>query len=99
MKQKRLEYVRQYQAMSVKEWRKVVLSDEKKFNLDGPDGFQKYWHAKNFPEENYTRKYRGGRSHLIWRAFSSSGKFKLQFPRNRQKAVDIMKMLNDLSLA
>ena len=42
--EKRLEYNRQYQTMSAKEWRKV-FSDEKKFNLDGTDSFQKYWHA------------------------------------------------------
>ena len=30
---------RQYQTMSTKEWRKVVFSDEKKFNLDSPYGF------------------------------------------------------------
>ena len=40
-KDKRLAYTRQYQTMSAKEWRKVVFSDEKKFNLDGPDGFEK----------------------------------------------------------
>ena len=39
-KEKRLEYVNQYQTMIAKEWRKVVFSDEKKFNLIGPDGFQ-----------------------------------------------------------
>ena len=37
--EKRLEYSRQYQTMSAKEWLKVVFSNEKKFNLDGPDGF------------------------------------------------------------
>ena len=41
-KEKRLEYARQYQIMSAKEWQKIAFSDKKKFNLDGSDGFQKY---------------------------------------------------------
>ena len=41
--------------MSTKEWGKVVFLGEKKFNLDRPDGFQKYWHAKDFPKENYSK--------------------------------------------
>ena len=48
-KEKRLEYARQYQTMIAKGWLKVVFSDEKKFNLDCPDGFLKHWHAKKFP--------------------------------------------------
>ena len=47
-KEKRLEYACQYQTTSAKEWRKVVFLDKKKFNLDSLDGFQKYWHAKEF---------------------------------------------------
>ena len=78
--------------MSDKEWQKVVFSDEKKFNLDCPDGFQKYWHTKNFSEENYSTRHRGGGSLMIWRAFSSSGKLKLQF-------INGWKTLNNLSLA
>ena len=38
-KEKWVNYARQYQTMSAKEWRKVVFSDENKFNLDGSDGF------------------------------------------------------------
>ena len=55
-KEKRLEYVRQLQTISVKYWRKVVFSDEKKFNFDGPDGFQKYWHAKKISRRELLNK-------------------------------------------
>ena len=56
-KEKRLEYACQNQTMSAKEWQKVVFSDKKKLYLDGPNGFQKFWHAKNFPEENYSTSH------------------------------------------
>ena len=65
-KEKWLEYARQYQIISAKEWRKIVFSDEKKFNLDSPDGFQKYWHPKNFAEVNHSTGYSGGGSLMIW---------------------------------
>ena len=71
--------------------------DEKKFNLDGLDGFQKYWYTKNFLEENYSTRHCEGGSLMIWGAFSSLGKLKLQFVSSLQKA-DYVKMLNDFSL-
>ena len=52
-KEKRLEYARQYQTKSAVEWRKVFFLDEKKCNLKSPDGFKKFWYAKDFPKENY----------------------------------------------
>ena len=65
-KEKRLEYARQYQTMSAKEWWKVVFSDEKKFNLDGPDGFQKYWYAKKISRKRITQQgIAGGGSLMI----------------------------------
>ena len=39
-KEKILEYARQYQTIGVKEWRKVVFSNENIFNLDGPNVFR-----------------------------------------------------------
>ena len=98
-KEERLEYVCRYQTMFAKEWWKVVSSDQKKFNLDDPDGCQKNRQAKIFLKKVWWRRIshdlvcvcRGG--FLIFR------KLKLQFVSRRQKAADYVKMLNDLSLA
>ena len=99
-KEKRLEYVHQYRTRDAKEWQKVVFSDEKKLYLDSPDGFQEYWHAKNFPEENYsTRHSKGGSLMIRSGVFSSSGKLNLQFFIDHWQIVVYEKMLNNLSLA
>ena len=55
-KEKRLEYARQYQTMSSKEWQKVVFSEGKKFNSNGPDDFQKYWHAKKITQQGIMKE-------------------------------------------
>ena len=98
-KEKRQEYTHLFQTTSAKEWRKVVLSDEKKFHLDGPDGFQKYWHAKSFPEENYSTRHSGGGSLMIWGASHLQENLSNNFVSGQQKAADCGKILNDLSLA
>ena len=41
-KLKRLDFARSYNSWN-EEWRNIVWSDEKKWNLDGPDGKCKFW--------------------------------------------------------
>lgn len=50
------------------DWSKIVWSDEKKFNLDGPDGIRYYWHDLR-KEPQYLSKRAFG---LLERGFSIS---------------------------
>ena len=64
----RLDFAKQHMSWS-ENWNKVVFSDKKKFNLDGPDGFKYYWHDIRRPERYSTTRNFGGGSLMICAAF------------------------------
>lgn len=39
----RLDFTWRHQTRDIQKWKKVLFSDEHKFNFDSPDGFQCYW--------------------------------------------------------
>lgn len=87
----RLEWAKKH--ISFTDWHKVLFSDEKKFNLDGPDGCQYYWHdIRKDPEIRMSRNFGGG-SVMVWGAFSQVGKLPLAFISNKMKSSDYIDML------
>ncbi|ETV86302.1 hypothetical protein H257_02715 [Aphanomyces astaci] len=65
-------------------WNQVVFSDEKKFNLDGPDGLQYYWHDLRKDEQTFLSRQNGGGGVMIWAGFSSQGRTEVAVLQGRQ---------------
>jgi transposase len=79
-------------------WDRVVFSDEKKFNLDGPDGYQFYWHDLRKEVEVYSTRVNGGGSVMVWAGMSCYGKTQLAFLEGRQNSQCYTKTLDDYLL-
>lgn len=68
----RLEFARTVMSWDDR-WITVVFSDEKKFNLDGPDGWKLYWHDLRREKEIFSKRQLGGGSVMVWGCFSFNG--------------------------
>lgn len=56
------------------QWDNVIFSDEKKWNLDGPDGSHYYWHDIRSEQRTFKKRVQGGGSVMTWGAFGANGK-------------------------
>ena len=65
----------------------MVWSDEKKFNLDGPDGVKYYWHDLRKDPLYFSRRGHGGGSVMVWAAFTSTGRVRLAFVPKRMNSI------------
>lgn len=55
------------------DWRRVVFTYEKKFNLDGPHELSAYWHDLRRDPEVFLTRHQEGKSLMVWRAISYNG--------------------------
>jgi transposase len=77
------------------EWDKIVWSDEKKFNLDGPDGLHYYWHDIRKEKMFSVRRGMGGGGVMIWAAFGHFGKSDLSFITTKLNANGYRELLEE----
>ncbi|CAO4362619.1 unnamed protein product [Caenorhabditis nigoni] len=70
------------------DWRKVIFSDEKKFNCDGPDGYRSYYHDLRKEKLRFSRRNFKGGGVMVWAAISSEGRIKLIFVTKKMNGSD-----------
>ncbi|KRF85753.1 uncharacterized protein Dvir_GJ25948, partial [Drosophila virilis] len=76
----------------------VIFSDEKKFNLDGPDGFRGYWHDLRKEPLVFSKRNFGGGSVMVWGAFTKCSTLELRFVTSRMTSVDYVEVLDNTLL-
>ena len=74
-------------------WDSVIFSDEKKLNLDGPDGYKYYWHDVRGPQKHFFIRNFGGASVMVWTAISSRGSSELVFLEGKQNSLKYVETL------
>lgn len=65
-------------------WHETIFSDEKKFNLDGPDGLSYYWHDLRREPRRFSKRQNGGGSVMVWAGLSFYGLTEIVFLEGRQ---------------
>lgn len=58
-KEKRLSRATEFVSKTDDDWRKLVSSSEKKFNMNGPAGFKCYWHDLGKAQRSIVIRQRG----------------------------------------
>ena len=92
-KEKRMEWVKEKVSWTLGKWITIIFSDQEKFNLDGPDGIQCYWHDLRKEEQVFSKSPFGGGFAMIWGTFSANGKAESVVMKGRQNAQKYVEVL------
>ncbi|CDF38310.1 unnamed protein product [Chondrus crispus] len=89
-----LDWVKKHVTWNDNKWNKVIFSNEKNFNLDGPDGHY-YYHDLRKEKKILSRRHQGGGSLMIWFCFSYYGRNNLVIMYGKQDSAKYCTLLND----
>ncbi|KAM8702576.1 hypothetical protein ACLKA7_001912 [Drosophila subpalustris] len=90
----RLNFCREHVAWT-SQWHSVVFSDEKKFNLEGPDGYSYYFHDLRKEPHHLDRLHSRAGGVMVWGAISFYGTVKLKFLSTTMNALCYKEILKE----
>lgn len=76
----------------------TIFSDEKKWNMDGPDGTKYIWQDLRKEPRSFFSRHSGGKSVMVWGAFSHDGKSELAFLEGNQDSEKYVYTLSEYLL-
>lgn len=94
----RLEFAKLHVTWRMDDWSKIIWSDEKKFNLDGPDAYRFYWHDLRKEKQIFAKRNCGGGSVMVWAAFGINGCTPLAFCKTKMTSCDYQDILAEYLL-
>ncbi|CAK9833057.1 Transposable element Tc3 transposase [Anthophora retusa] len=89
----RLRFAEKHIHMS-KKWRRVIFTDEKRFNLDGPDGLNYYYHDLRKEQQILSRRQMGGGGIMIWSGIGYYGKMDINFISGKLNSKKYLEMID-----
>ena len=96
-KRRRLHFARDHQTWD-EEWSNILFSDEKKWNLYGPDGYQYYWSDSSTPKMVFSKRQNSGGGIMVWGAISANGKLPLVIMNGKFNAAQYVQMVDEACL-
>lgn len=97
-REKRLGFAKLYVNKSINFWRRVIFSDESKFNIFGSDGKKFVWRKPNAelqPQNIVPTVKHGGGSVMVWACMAYDGVGKLTFIEGIMNARKYIEVLRD----
>ena len=94
-KKKRFQFAKDHMHW-IQEWQNVIFSDEKKFNLDGPDCYSYYLHHLDAKGVTRSKRNFGGGTVMVWGAFCYPGKLPICFISTHTNSDAYVDLLGDV---
>lgn len=95
---RRISFAKDHLSHGIEFWKRVIFSDESKFNIFGSDGRVNVWRKPNteLQKEHLRATVKhGGGSVMVWGCFSADGPGKLVFVEGIMKKESYLKILQD----